>query len=123
MISDQTKAVAAASGAAALAVAISTAVPQRAYADVVAYIVNVTVRPGYDFPTAEEALGYGRGICDKAASGRSYAHLIDAINSDFHTSDEFQASHLITQAANELSPATIWQLRNSASGYRSEARL
>jgi ribosomal protein S17E len=39
------------------------------------------------------------------------------IKGDFNTNDEFQASYLISQAANELCPAQIWQLRNSAAGY------
>ena len=29
-------------------------------ADVVAYLVNVHVRPGYNFPNADAAIGYGR---------------------------------------------------------------
>jgi hypothetical protein len=58
------------------------AAPARA--DQVAYLVNVTVRPGYDFANA----------------------------------DEYQASYLITQAANEISPARIWHLRNAAAEYR-----
>jgi hypothetical protein len=29
-------------------------------ADVVAYLVNVHARPGYNFPNAEAAIGYGR---------------------------------------------------------------
>jgi hypothetical protein len=58
------------------------AAPARA--DQVAYLGNVTVRPGYDFANA----------------------------------DEYQASYLITQAANEISPARIWHLRNAAAEYR-----
>ncbi|MDX6296043.1 MAG: hypothetical protein QOH50_5355, partial [Kribbellaceae bacterium] len=30
-----------------------------ANADALAYLVNVTVRPGYDFTSAEDALAYG----------------------------------------------------------------
>ena len=80
--------------------------------------MNVTVRPGFDFVNVEEALGYGRGVCDNAASGRSYAQLIDGIKSDLRTSDECQTSYLIAGAANELRPASIWGLPSSASGYR-----
>jgi len=40
------------------------------------------------------------------------------IKTDFTTSDEYQASYLVTQAVNELGPASIWQLRNSAAHYR-----
>jgi hypothetical protein len=34
-------------------------------ADVVAYLINVTVRPGYNFANADVALSYGHGICDR----------------------------------------------------------
>jgi len=40
------------------------------------------------------------------------------VKADFNTSDEFQASYLISQAVNELCPELIWQLRNSAGRYR-----
>ncbi|WP_102143199.1 DUF732 domain-containing protein [Mycobacterium hubeiense] len=88
-----------------------------ASADAVAYLINVTVRPGYNFANADHALAYGRGICDKIAQGRPYAQLVVDIKTDFRTNDEFQASYLISQAANELCPAQIWQLRRSAAGY------
>ena len=88
-----------------------------ASADAVAYLVNVTVRPVYPFANADQALAYGQGICDNIAQGRSYAQLVGDIKGDFNTFDEFSASYLISQAANELCPAEIWQLRNSAAGY------
>lgn len=88
-----------------------------ASADAVAYLVNVTVKPGYNFANADAALAYGHGVCDKIAQGRPYAQLVGDIKGDFNTNDEFQASYLISQAANELCPAQIWQLRNSAAGY------
>ena len=31
--------------------------------------------------------------------------------------DDYQAAYLINQAVNELCPALIWQLRNSAAHY------
>jgi hypothetical protein len=89
-----------------------------ARADVVAYLVNVHVRPGYNFPNADAALGYGYGICDKVSAGRAYAQVMGEVQADFATSDEYQASYLINQAVNELCPAQIWQLRNSAAHYR-----
>lgn len=89
-----------------------------ARADAVAYLVNVTVRPGYNFPNADAALTYGHGICNKVASGRGYTDLISDVKADFATSDEYQAVYLINQAVNELCPALIWQLRNSAVHYR-----
>ena len=95
-----------------------TAVAPSAHADVVAYLVNVTVRPGYHFANADAALSYGHGICDKVSQGRSYAQVMGDVKADFNTSDEYQASYLISQAVNELCPALIWQLRNSAAHYR-----
>lgn len=89
-----------------------------AQADTVAYLVNVTVRPGYHFANADDALSYGRGVCASIGSGRSYAEVVAQIKSDFDNPDEYQASYLIVQAVNELCPALIWQLRNSAANYR-----
>jgi hypothetical protein len=89
-----------------------------ARADVVAYLVNVHVRPGYNFPNAQAALDYGYGICDKVSAGRGFPQLMGDVKADFNTSDEYQASYLISQAVNELCPAQIWQLRNSAVHYR-----
>lgn len=86
----------------------------RANADVVAYLVNVTMRPGYGFASADDALSYGHGLCDKLSAGHSYGQLIGDIKADFNTVDEYQASYLLSQATNELCPALIWQLRNSA---------
>ncbi|GAC1652070.1 MAG: hypothetical protein NVS4B6_28390 [Mycobacterium sp.] len=92
-----------------------------ASADAVAYLVNVTVRPGYNFANADQALAYGHEVCDKIAAGRQAgrpdAQPVGDIKSDFNMADEFQASYVITQAANELCPAQIWKLRNSAAGY------
>jgi hypothetical protein len=86
-------------------------------ADVVAYLVNVHVRPGYNFPNAEAAIGYGQTICDRVAAKMSYAELVDQVKADFHTTDYYQGGYLINQAVNELCPAQIWQLRQSAAGY------
>jgi hypothetical protein len=101
---------------AGFAAAMSVAAPTRA--DTVAYLVNVSVRPGYNFANAEQALGYGYALCDTVAAGRSYGQVLEDIKADFNTTDHYQASYLITQAVNELCPAQIWQLRNSAAGYR-----
>ena len=88
-----------------------------ARADAVAYLVNVTVRPGYNFANANAALAYGHGVCDKIAAGRSYAQLIGDLKADFNTPDQYQASYLIAQSANELCPAQIWKLRRSAADH------
>jgi hypothetical protein len=86
-------------------------------ADAVASLVNVMVRPGYNFPNADAALSYRHGICDKV-SGPDYAQVIADVKADVATSDEYQASYLISRVVNELCPALIWQLRNSAARYR-----
>ncbi|MDH6246399.1 hypothetical protein M2432_004057 [Mycobacterium sp. OTB74] len=90
-----------------------------ARADVVAYLFNVQVRPGYNFPNADAALAYGNGICDKLQQGHTFAQIMGDVRADFSTSDDYQASYLISQATNELCPAQIWQLRNSAVHYQS----
>lgn len=86
-----------------------------------AYLIGVTTRPGYNFTSADEALDYGYGICAKVSRGLGYAQLITEVQGDFNTSDDYQASYLISQAANELCPELIWQLRNSAAHYRPPA--
>jgi uncharacterized protein DUF732 len=104
--------------ACAVAAAAMLGLAPCARADVVAYLVNVHVRPGYNFPNADAALGYGYGICDKVSAGRAYAQVMGEVKADSATSDEYQASYLINQAVNELCSAQIWQLRNSAAHYR-----
>jgi hypothetical protein len=104
-------------GAAAALCAITVAAPAPAHADAVAYLVNVTVRPGYNFASADAALSYGHEICDKIGAGRGYPQLIGDVKADFNTTDEYQAAYLITEAANELCPALIWQVRKSAAHY------
>lgn len=92
----------------------SATVAPATRADVVAYLVNVTMRPGYNFANADAALDYGHSLCDRLSQGRAYPQLIGDIKTDFNTGDEYQASYLLSQAVNELCPALIWQLRNSA---------
>ncbi|OBG90495.1 hypothetical protein A5697_12430 [Mycobacterium sp. E3251] len=88
-----------------------------ARADSVAYLLNVTVRPGYNFASADQAIAYGQGICAKIARGDSYASIARDVKADFNKSDEYQATYLISQAAQELCPNLIWQLRKSAANY------
>lgn len=102
-------------GLAGLTAAIGSA--PAAAADSVAYLVNVTVRPGYNFPNGD-ALGYGYGLCDRVARGFTYPQLVGGVKSDFNNDDEYQAVYLINQAVNELCPAQIWQLRQVAVHYR-----
>jgi hypothetical protein len=85
-----------------------------ARADAVAYLVNVTVRPGYGFTSPDDALSYGRGICEKVRGGQTYGRLVADVMDDFNTSDWYQGSYLVNQAVNELCPTFIWQLRNAA---------
>jgi len=92
-----------------------------AHADQIGYLVNVTVRPGYNFANAQAALDYGYGLCDRIGQRQSYGQLADGIRADFNTSDEHMVSYLLSQAAQELCPAQIWQLRQSAIGYRAPA--
>jgi opacity protein-like surface antigen len=100
----------------ALSVAALAAAPS-AHADEVAYLVNVTVKPGYNFANADAALGYGYGVCDRVGAKMDYAQLVDEVQRDFGTADYYQGAYLINQAVNELCPAQIWQLRQSAAGY------
>jgi hypothetical protein len=95
--------------------------PLRASADAVGYLVNVTVRPGYGFADAYEALAYGHSLCDKVAAGEDYGRLVDDVIGDFNADPDFQAAYLVGQAVNVLCPQLIWQLRNSAAHYGSQA--
>ena len=88
-----------------------------AQANDVAYLVGVTVRPGYNFADADAALAYGHGICDRVGQGIGYSQNIAVIKTDFSTNDDYQAAYLINQAVNELCPALIWQLRETAAHY------
>ena len=60
--------------------------------DAVAYLVNVTVQPGYNFANADDAVAYGHSICDKVAGSRSYADLVGGVKSDFNTADDYQGA-------------------------------
>jgi hypothetical protein len=103
--------------AAAALSAVTFAAAPSAHADQTAYLVNVTVRPGYNFANADDALGYGYSVCDRVVAKMRYAQLVDEVKSRFDTADDYQAGYLINQAVNELCPAQIWQLRQSAAGY------
>lgn len=105
---------------AAAAVGVSSlCAPAAAQADATAYLIGVTVRPGYNFPNADAALDYGYAICDKVATGRAFADVMSDVRRDFSTDDDYQASYLVSQSVNELCPAQIWQLRRSAAHYQS----
>jgi hypothetical protein len=89
-----------------------------AHADQVAYLINVTLRPRTQLSNADPAPAYRNGICDKVGAGHSYVLVMADPKAAFPTSDEFQACYPVTQAANELGPERMWQLRNSATHYR-----
>lgn len=89
-----------------------------ASADEVAYLVNVTVRPGYGFTSADDALIYGHRLCDQVVQGVPYRMVEANVKADLGNPDEYQASYLISQAVEELCPAQIWQLRKSAAEKR-----
>lgn len=83
----------------------------------VEYLYDVSVRRHYSFPN-NDAVGYGREICDKVSQGESYAQVMDALRRDVTPNDEFAANYLVSYAVNILCPAQIWQLRRSAAGYQ-----
>lgn len=88
-----------------------------AAADDLGYLVNITVRP-YHFSDATAALEYGRNICAAIDADRPYPAVVSDVMIDQATGDEYQASYLIAQAADQLCPALIGKLRSSAAGYR-----
>jgi hypothetical protein len=86
----------------------------------VEYVYDVMVRRHYDFPN-NDAIGYGFGICDKVTRGEPYASVIGDTKADVFPNDEFAANYLVSNAVGILCPAQIWQLRNTAAGYRPPA--
>lgn len=87
----------------------------------VEYLYDVAVRRHYDFPMASDAVGYGRGICDKIVAGESYPHVIGDVKRDVTPNDEAAANYLVSYAVNLLCPSQIWSLRNSAAHYQPPA--
>lgn len=83
----------------------------------VEFIYNVLGRRQYTFPNGD-AVGYGYGICDKVTGGESYAQVMGDVKRDVMPNDEFSANYLVGYAVDLLCPAQIYQLRNSAQGYR-----
>lgn len=81
------------------------------------YTYDVMVRRHYDFP-GNDAIGYGFGICDKVTRGQPYASVMGDVKADVFPNDEFAANYLVSNAVGILCPEQIWNLRNSAAGYR-----
>lgn len=106
-----------------LAGAATMVLAPESRADEAGYLINVTWmdawwRPGYNFAGPDDALRYGYGICDRVSDGHDYAQLINEVRGDFNIPDDFHATYLISNAVDELCPAMIWHLRNSAAHYR-----
>jgi hypothetical protein len=83
----------------------------------VEYTYNVTVRRHYGFPN-NDAIGFGRQICDKVSGGSSYRQVMSDVKHDVVPNDEASANYLVSYAVGILCPAQIWQLRNSAAHYQ-----
>jgi hypothetical protein len=86
----------------------------------VEYTYNVIVRRHFDFPN-NDALGYGFGVCDEVSRGVSYADVMGNVKRYVFPNDEQSANYVVSYAVGILCPAQIWQLRNSAAGYRPPA--
>ena len=86
----------------------------------VEYTYDVFVRRHFDFPN-NDAIGYGYGICDKVSRGQPYGSVMADVKSDVTPNDEQAADYVVSNAVGILCPAQIWQLRNSAAGYRPPA--
>ena len=93
-----------------------------AHADPVTYVNSVNVRPGFNFPSGDAAIAYGRGVCDKIAAGRGYAQIIGDIKVEVTNGDEGLANYLVGQVVNELCTELIGPLRDSAGNYRPGAQ-
>jgi hypothetical protein len=94
-----------------------TPLAHAAPAPEVEYAYDVVVRRHYDFPN-NDAIGYGYGICDKVRGGEGYPQVMGDVKGDVAPNDEFAANYLVSYAVGILCPAQLWQLRNSAAGYR-----
>ncbi|MCH9642987.1 MAG: DUF732 domain-containing protein [Actinomycetia bacterium] len=89
---------------------------QTASADDLGYLVNIFQVRGINFPDPGAAVAYGQTICMRVGGDMSYVELMNQVKAEVGLS-EFLAGYLISQAAEELCPEQIWQLRNSAAGY------
>ena len=86
----------------------------------VEYVYNVMVRRHYEFPN-NDAIAYGFGICDKVTRGVGYPDVMADVKREITPNDEFAANYLVSYAVGILCPSQIWQLRNTAAGYRPPA--
>jgi hypothetical protein len=79
--------------------------------------VSIDIRRHYNFPS-NDAIGYGRQICDKVSAGEGYSQIMGDVKRDVSPNDEFAANYLVSNAVNILCPEGLWQLRNSAANYQ-----
>ena len=106
--------------AAAVIGGIPLTLPARATAapdPQVEYVYDVVARRHYGFPNGD-ALAEGYGICDRVRRGEGYGQVMGEVKSEVTPSDEFAANYLVSYSVQLLCPDLIWQLRNSAGGYR-----
>ena len=96
---------------------VSLAIPAVASADQIGYIINVTLRPTYNFANAQAALDYGYGCADRINAKTSYTDTAADQGRLQHQRRAHGLAYLLSQAAQELAAQT-WQLRRSAAGYR-----
>ena len=86
----------------------------------VEFTYDVIVRRHFDFP-GNDAIGYGHGICEKEVNNVGYPQVMADARRDLWPNDEQSANYVVSYAVGLLCPAQIWQLRNSAAGYRAPA--
>ena len=82
----------------------------------VEYTYNVIVRRHFAFP-ANDAIGYGYGICDKVSRGAVYRDVMAAVKADVMPNDEQAANYVVSYAVGILCPAQIARLRHTAATY------
>ncbi len=97
--------------------AVGLAGPPTAHADELGYLVNIYQMRAFNFQDPGAAVTYGRTICDRVRGNVSYTDLVNQVKAEVQTPDYFLTGYLINQAVDELCPAQIWQLRESAAGY------
>ena len=91
--------------------------PPAAHADEAGFAINVLMMRSFPFANPGVAVAYGWTVCDRVRGQVSYADLMNQVRTELQTT-EFLGGFLINQAVEELCPAQIWQLRESAAGYR-----
>jgi len=83
------------------------------------FTYNVAFRRHYQFPN-NDAVGYGRTICDAMQRGDTYGVVVADVRNEITPNDEESVNYLVSNAVDILCPAQIWELRQSAAGYRPE---